>query len=740
MTLKKPLHKIGIAGIALTLTGCGGGQDLGGFSRGLGGDLSSGYNSPISSRFDNNQGGKTTNTRGVYAHLEGSFTLKVEGDPFDYETNDVTVTLKNPEGGPVEVPAFYDGDEKTPTWRFRYTPSSTGHYTFVDVKRHREIARADAVTPKEWTVKGDAIPGFIRVDTGDKSRFVFDNGARYYPLGQNQAWKNGESPEISANFEKMKGAGENWSRVWMNHWDGKNLDWSADSKAQTKPGELDLSVARKWDKLVESAEKNGIFFQMVLQHHGQFASKSGARFSSNIDPNWESNPWNTANGGFLKDPADFFTDPQARKLTKKKLYYILARYGYSPNVLAWELFNEVENTDAAKGALLQDVAMWHREMAFFIKQYDGYRHLVTTSSTSANALDSPLLEAMDYAQIHLYPSDIVSALSGFDVTSTTKNFGKPVFVGEFGASGLKDADGKVLHNGVWISLMRFPSGAAQYWDWENVEKQDLYSHLRSASAFVTASGLANQSGLVSTTPEVSTPQKRTLSFGAGGGFGEAKQSDFVVGAGIPSGFSEFPAFLQGENHRKMMPKPLTFAVNYAKPGTFTMAVETVAKAGAKVNLKLDGETKETRTYPVSDKDYTPDKTASVLTLEVPAGAHKIAIESVGADWVKPASYSFSDYAPALAVFARQGKEFAAGWVVGSGAGTAQGNLKLVGLAPGKYRATWWDTQNGKSLSTSDVTVTKSETAVELATPPVSYDIAFYLSKERNETKPPKKKK
>ncbi|MBC7525925.1 MAG: hypothetical protein H7308_00065, partial [Chthonomonadaceae bacterium] len=129
-----------------------------------------------------------------------------------------------------------------------------------------------------------------------------------------------------------------------------------------------------------------------------------------------------------------------------------------------------------------------------------------------------------------------------------------------------------------------------------------------------------------------------------------------------------------------------------------------------------------------------------LTLEVPAGVHIITVESAGADWVKPASYSFSDYAPALAVFARQGKEFAAGWVVGSGTGTAQGNLKLVGLAPGKYRATWWDTQGGKSLSTSDVTVTKSETAVELATPPVSHDIAFYLSKERNETKPPKKKK
>ena len=728
---------------AVLLAGCGGsGQDLGGFSRGLGGDLGSGYNSPISSRFDN----KTTtnqNQRGVYPHLEGSFTLKVEGDPFDYETNDITVTLKKPDNNTVEVPAFFDGDDKTPTWRFRYTPLAPGTYTVGDIKRHKEIARADGITPKEFNVKGDPLPGFVRADIADKTRFVFDNGSRYYPLGHNQAWHTGGLPEIPEMFEKMKGAGENWSRVWMNHWDGKNLDWSSDYKAGEKPtnklGTLDLEVARRWDKIIEAAQKNGIYFQMTLQHHGQYASRAGFRFSSNTDPNWQDNPWNAANGGFLKDPVDFFTDAQARKLTKRKYYYLVARYGYSPNILAWELFNEVENTDASRGKLIQDITMWHQEMAFFIRQYDGYHHLITTSAANGNPLDSPLWESMDYAQVHMYPSDIIAAVSGVGDLDL-KKYGKPVFIGEFGPSGLADKDGETLHNGVWTSLMRNPSGAAQYWTWDLVEKQDLYSHFKAATAFLTASALANQSGLVSVTPDVQTPEKGMLSFGAGGGFGDAKASEFVVGAGVPAGFGAYPAFLQGENHRAMMPEPLTLSVNYAKPGTFTLNIGRVAKLGAKLELKLDGTTKLTRDFPAAANDYSPDEKAAALVLDIPTGAHKISVQNVGTDWVNTAKYQFSDYAPALSAFVRESKEYAVGWILHPGTGAVQGTVALPGLTPGKYRLTWWDTRLGKSLSTEDVTVTKAETGAELKTPPVAQDVAFYLTRAHSEKKPEKAKK
>jgi len=100
----------------------------------------------------------------------------------------------------------------------------------------------------------------------------------------------------------------------MNDWDGKNLDWP-------KPGpfgQLNLSVAQKWDAIVSAAEQSGVFFQMTLQHHGQY--------SSSVDPQWNANPYNTANGGFLTNPAQFFTNVTAKALTKRKLRYAVARW------------------------------------------------------------------------------------------------------------------------------------------------------------------------------------------------------------------------------------------------------------------------------------------------------------------------------------------------------------------------------------------------------------------------------
>ena len=146
----------------------------------------------------------------------------------------------------------------------------------------------------------------------------------------------------------------------------------------------------------------------MLQHHGQYSSEERLQVFRQCQPQLGANPYNVKNGGFLQTPEDFFINSQARALTKRKLYYILARWGYSPNIMAYELFNEVEGTDAAKGKMWDDIALWHREMALFLRQYDGYRHLLTTSSAPAVPADSPIWETVDYFQAHAYPSDLLT--------------------------------------------------------------------------------------------------------------------------------------------------------------------------------------------------------------------------------------------------------------------------------------------------------------------------------------------
>lgn len=734
-----PKRTVALAGLVLligSLAGCGGAnQDFGGFSRNLGGDIGNSYNTSIGSRYGDTNGGTRVASaeRGTYPMIETSFQLpKIPGDPFDYEQVNVQVTLRRPDNGTVEVPAFFDGGT---TWRMRYTPTLVGKYALVTIKLNRETAHEEKLDKKEWMVSGDPKPGFVRVDKGDHSRFVFDSGERYYPLGHNQAWQSAKLPDIPTLFGKMGTAGENWSRVWMTAWDGKNLDWPADGKPK-KLGDIDLEAAKKWDDIVQSAEKNGIYFQLCFQHHGQYSSEKGYKFSSNVNPNWESNPYNVKNGGFLASPEDFFTDPKARALTRRKLYYMVSRWGYSPNILAWELFNEVEGTDAAHGKMWEQIAMWHKEMALFLRQFDGYRHLITTSSYAGVALDSPVWDTVDYIQRHVYAGNVISAV-GITPALNGKALNKPMFTGEFGPSDLKDADGVALHNGLWSSLMSNPSGAAQYWDWENIEQHDLYSHYQAAKGFLVASALANHGSLTTTALPVETSQRAALRFGPGGGWGDATQNEFVVGEnGIPSGIATFPAYLQGQAHRNMMPRPLTFQVSYAQPGAFKVAVGQVARAGAKLVVRVDGKAVE-RDFPASDKDYTPEGDRAVAQAEVAAGAHTITVENTGSDWAVVRQFVFTNYAPSLAAPARVGKDYAVAWVyhrdgvdlpANKEAEPVTGRVVLSGLKPGRYRATWWDTRGGKSIDASDLTVAKEKENVALSTPPITRDVALYVMK------------
>ena len=350
--------------------------------------------------------------------------------------------------------------------------------------------------------------------------------------------------------------------------------------------------------------------------------------------------------------------------------------------------------------------------------------------------ESPIWETVDYLQTHAYPSDVITALGPTEAIKG-KKLDKPTFTGEFGPSDLKDTNGAYLHAGLWASIMRGDGGAAQYWDWDAVEKNNLYSHFKAASGYMTASGLAGQNGLMPINLAVNTSQKADLRFGPGGGFVAATQTDFIVGeAGAPVGMDKFPAFLQGQAHRDMIPKPLTFQVSYTQPGRFGIAITQVSKAGAHLKLSVDGTPVE-RDCASADQDHAPKGAEGMLQTDVPMGSHSITVENTGRDWVTVREFVFSDYAPALAAKARIGKDYAAAWLYhrsqwdapkDANLTPASGRILLAGLQPGRYRATWWDTREGRTVDTSDMTVSKDKESATLATPPINRDIALYVTK------------
>jgi plastocyanin len=246
------------------------------------------------------------------------------------------------------------------------------------------------------------------------------------------------------------------------------------------------------DRILDLAAQQGIQVQLVLNDHGLF--REGL--------NWQWNAYNDANGGPVPEarPWEFFTSPAARDAFKHRLRYLVARYGAYSNVLAWELFNEIQFVGSDAHNPLNDPAVatavqdWHAEMSGYLRQIDPYRHLITTSSDVAGGFTDPIWRepSMDLVQVHDYhaPFDTRNEEMRDYITEVQTTYGKPVIFGEFGSSDECGFDpttypgstverdhlteGTFVHNGAWTAAMS-ASGAMTWW-WGCYMAADAAAH------------------------------------------------------------------------------------------------------------------------------------------------------------------------------------------------------------------------------------------------------------------------
>jgi hypothetical protein len=476
--------------------------------------------------------------------------------------------------------------------------------------------------PRTWTANGAPQPGFVRIDPKSPKRFAFDNGQRYFPIGHNVGLD-----EQTLIFPKMGAVGENWSRVWMAHWAGANLDWQMNEKLTL--GHLSLAAARRWDAIADSAERHGIYFQLVLQHHGQY--------STSTNPNWDENPWNAKNGGFLNTPEEFFTSERAKELTRRKYRYIIARWSYSPHIMAWELFNEVHWTNAMRNGKEATFVAWHNEMADFLRANDPFHHLLTTSDTSAGA---GIFEKMDYLQHHDYPNDLIASAA---TRGTSIPSDKPQFGGEVG-TGDESSDHQ-LRAVLYAGLMAGESGAAQPWWWDAFERNNQYSVFGSLVRFARFTNIGMHDAAQSFVVPTASKERIDLQLQPGAGWAPVKQREFTLsGSGAPAGFEQFPAYFYNQDRQDMNGGPLTFNVNNAKPGSMTIHTDQISEKGAHLVVSVDGQKQAERSYPGK---ATKEQLTQPLSVQVPAGKHSVTVVNTGADWVHIRDFTFTGMATPL---------------------------------------------------------------------------------------------
>lgn len=671
---------------------------------------------------------------GSAAPVEFSFKLKrTEGNPFGRL---VWAEVATPDGQTLLLPAFLSGDN---TWSVRTRAAVIGEYRLGAVKETTfaglVVRDAKKLGRGKFTVKQVANPrGNVVVDPQNPHRFAFANGTPYLPLGANLAWPDGPRETFYATtFAKFQHAGLNWSRVWMCHWGGTNLDWTQDDLAPSPPpGSIHPRVAELWDHIVDAAEAHDIHFQMVFQHHGQWSTGANA--------NWQFNPWNAANGGFLNSPVAFFSDSKARALTKLKYRYIVARWGYSSAIMAWELFNEAMWTDARNGTAADNaaIAAWHSEMADFVRSIDVHRHLITTSD---DYLDEPLYAKMDYYQPHLYASHLLPSARFFEPPSAALD--RPVFYGEAG----EDNDPRLVdgpkHGGpltlpiLWSSLMADGAAPAQYWYTTDALAHGLLPDFAAFARFARDNGLDQRSDLAPFTAVVESAEQISLVIQPALNWRQCTGPTVAV----PLDGREVAALAAIPRHfvnaapaaKQRFPGNVTLQLDYPKAATAKIHIAGHGAAGATLRLTFDGAPLAERVWPAS-ADHKASEAVTTFQLPITAGSHTLVLENPhGPDWFELGGIDTGLTCSPLAAVGRRAADRVCLWVwhrVGvyskAGAAPVAGSIVVDGLPAGKWRVTWWDLANGEALPATEIT--HSGGTLRLATPPITRHAAASLER------------
>ena len=664
-----------------------------------------------------------------------TFTFTVPSDRGNPFARDIWAEVITPSGQTVRLPAFFTGGQQ---FAVRVRAEALGEY---QLGRITEVIKGVPATHTAKLVGRDKVrvraiedrPSVQSV-TGASARLVLSTGATYVPIGANLAWADKDRVTFHLRALAAFGdAGLNWTRIWMVHWSGLNLDWLPEDMGRSPPpGFFDLRVAADWDKIVSMAEDKGVYLQIVLQYHGQY--------STGANPNWRQNPWNAANpGGFLHSPAEFFTSPAAKGLTALKYRYIVARWGYSPAVLAWELFNEVHWVDAMKHDEAA-VARWHSEMAAYIRSIDSYRHLVTTSTEDLRSL---IYADLDYFQPHLYPADILAGARFFDPPPDQLN--RPVFYGEAGDDHLpltpeQKASAIAIVPPVWSSLMGMGRYPAQPWLGEQLIEKGRLDELRAVARFLDATNLGGRDGLTAFSPLLECSTRIPLVLGGGQFWRRRPELEITVpldGSQLPV-FADIPRILVGspESLAEGYPGRVTYHFDLSRAVTLRLHVADTGANGAVIRAMLDGQIVATHSWAPhpANADGGSASPATELSFAADAGIHTLVVDNPGGpDWVDLADLDFGLDVPVLAAVGKRAGDFLALWVWHRAGVFAlnppapvTGTLLLADVPAGTWHVTWWDTLKG--VPTAPVTLTHEGGLLRLPTPPIARHAAVVLTR------------
>lgn len=715
-------------------------------------------------------------------------------DPFDPKQVLVEGHFQGPDGKVVDVDGFLDQDytsshgtndgwdHVTPKgslyWAVRFSPALPGTYTWWVTCKDASGTAASAKKSLKITAN-PAATGFVRV-APNRTNFQFDNGAAFYAIGMCIAWPNWRGMyDFQRRFRLFSRNGGNAVRVFMS-WPGMPLERARVPVGGLDPskaipylrqylfpelnerthngrqdpwgglGKIDLAYAWRYDRLLDLARQNNLHLMLCLMIHADLVDDR---------PNgtWSLNPYNRANGGMLEHPLDFFSNPQAKAFFKRRLRYIVARWGWSSNVMSWELFNEVDNISYGHYPE-QASAEWHREMARYLKRIDPCHHLVTTS-TGARQYDSLFkIPEIDYAQAHYYNFVDSVPLVVFSNIQGVKRFGKPHLISEFGQEFLQkrfngstnysDPKGVHIQTGLWASLASPGAGTVWPWYWDNyLEPLHLFGLYQPVAGFARGIPWNKMHWKALQLPPMHYLQpaatEQTLKLTPPRGcwvpapFNRPNTLEIHPNGKVTPSLALLPLFLQQRGSR--LHNPVTFQVNYRHSGRFQVHTLFYGHSGARLEVQMDK-------HPVLTREFAPGKgkhiqfVQAVSSIDVPAGRHEIRVNNAGHNFLA-AEYSLTHYldpaVPPVRCYGIRGDDRAAvlylynqdyTWYdLDKGQGikpVAPFRMVVPGLKAGRYDVEIWAPSRGRCLTRQTLRATARGLALQF--PEMTNDLAIKI--------------
>ncbi|RLD49612.1 MAG: hypothetical protein DRJ05_20725, partial [Bacteroidetes bacterium] len=488
-----------------------------------------------------------------YDMIEIAFDIVFYGDPpqpnyYDPEEVDVYCVFTNTETGTTEqVNAFYyigydrssypnPGVPKpwnfietlTETtankgWRIRFSPEietyeNDDNWTFSITAINHNAGTTATTGDYSFKCTPSDRKGFIGISQSNNRYFEYSNGGNYMPIGQNVGWyywkgavKDNESLgdmdepfgtyEYDCYIEELNNNQANYFRNWIGHYRSLSITpcWDYEEN-KFFYNEINQKDAWRMDYIVEETGNSSprINIMPCFFTHQVFKGEGW-------NQQWETgfNPYSIASGeGTCTNPWDFFTNEDAKQVTKNAFRYIVARWGYATNILSWELFNEVDKLlydvpGFPDGTNLHQIKVWHQDMYEYITEDLGDNHLVSTSfSGLATTTNFDIVaDEMDFVQSHRYwdaNDDKINKRSFVLAENHLEDFHEvPYLFGETGffshtSSGSEnDPHGYQNHCMNFASLFTGAVGATAYWWWRDAYTHNYAQHYKPVSEFAS---------------------------------------------------------------------------------------------------------------------------------------------------------------------------------------------------------------------------------------------------------------